>query len=151
MKVEIEDRYGATGFAYAGDTRMVFAPRFFVTRREEDRESSDIVLCAARNWMEPTKAQLGAIIDAMAKSYPGRRLFADTDRGLIQVSGPTEGRPLCPIGYEAYYEYAGFKYQVKKTEDGWIATAHPGQHRAATKIKHLQAAVQCYLRGFKEA
>jgi hypothetical protein len=90
-------------------------------------------------------------IKSDAESYPGRRLFVDTDGGIIQVGGPTEGRPLRPIGYEAYYEYAGFKYQVKKTEDGWIATAHPGQHRAATKIKHLQAAVQCYLREFKEA
>lgn len=40
------------------------------------------------------------------------------------------------------YEYAGFQYRVNP--DGSM-TPLPGQHPAAGKPKHLQAARDCYL------
>ncbi len=60
----VERRYERCGFAYTDRTRMMFAPRFTVTRKEEDKSLSDIVLCAARGHPEPTEADISECLAA---------------------------------------------------------------------------------------
>lgn len=45
------------------------------------------------------------------------------------------------------YEYAGFRYIITAEYDQgrWIATPVEGQHKAAYKEKHRQAAISCFL------
>lgn len=45
----------------------------------------------------------------------------------------------------ASYEYAGFRYVIDGTPSRLVATPAPGQHKAAWKEKHRQAALSCFL------
>ncbi len=92
MKAEIEYRLGqdsSCGFVYTPQTRMLFAPKHTATRKEEDKSSSDMVLCAANgHWAEPSKASFDACRDELAKAYPDRKIFADTAAGLVLIYQP---------------------------------------------------------------
>ena len=46
---------------------------------------------------------------------------------------------------EDAYEYAGFKYIPVHKGNGIVMEPVPGQHKAAYKEKHRQAALQQYL------
>jgi hypothetical protein len=85
-KATIETRYEDCGFVYAGQTRMLFAPTHVVTRGDRDKADGSLAIATAINWPEPTKADVEAIIAALAERYPGRKLFADTSEGLVPVS-----------------------------------------------------------------
>lgn len=52
---------------------------------------------------------------------------------------------------EAYetYEYAGFLYRVRPDGENVVMLTVPGQHSAASKIKHRLAAAECYLQDKK--
>lgn len=43
------------------------------------------------------------------------------------------------------YEYAGFRYIIERVDTAYSIKAFPNQHSAATKEKHLKAALECYL------
>ena len=45
----------------------------------------------------------------------------------------------------AHYEYAGFTYYIEDLGHGLRATPTSGQHPAAAKEKHRQAAVECFV------
>jgi len=69
------------------------------------------------------------------------------DKGTIMPKTKT----VRPVGYVVEYEYAGFEYRITKTGQGWEAVPLPGQHHAASKPKHVAAAVECYLQDYNEA
>jgi hypothetical protein len=74
----IEQHYEACGFAYTERTRMMYAPKFTVTRRLEDKLSTDIVLCPANGHPLPTETDIEACKNALVAMFPTRNLFAET-------------------------------------------------------------------------
>lgn len=43
------------------------------------------------------------------------------------------------------YEYAGFRYVMTRDDDGdWRAVPVEGQHKAASKEKHIRAAIEAF-------
>jgi hypothetical protein len=84
----IERRYERCGFAYTDRTRMMFAPKFTVTRNENDKTSDDIVLCGARNHPEPTETDIAECRAAVIAMYPANRLYIDSEEGLIPIFDP---------------------------------------------------------------
>jgi len=99
---QIEKRYDCSGFVYTSRTRMGFSPKFTVTRLEADHKSSDLVIWGANGHAEPTRADIGEVIHALANEYPDRRIMADTSNGLVPVFVPDkpkadEGAEPTPI------------------------------------------------------
>lgn len=89
VAAQIERRYEHSGFVYTERTRMLFAPRGTATRKPEDQESTDLVISASSGkWMEPTVKDIGAVRAAIVKEYPDRKLFCDTDEGLVPIYEP---------------------------------------------------------------
>lgn len=88
MEANIDHRYPNCGFVYAGDTRMVFAPKHFATRSEADMALNDLVLQCANNWPEPTPKELRHIIQEMMRTYPDRKLYVIANEGLALVHDP---------------------------------------------------------------
>lgn len=84
----IEQRYESSGFVYTKRTRMGFSPKFTITRKVEDKSSTDLVIWAADKHPEPTRADIGEVIAAMAARYIERRIYADTAEGLVMVFEP---------------------------------------------------------------
>lgn len=85
---QIEQRYECAGFVYTKRTRMGFSPKFTVTRDDRDKVSSDLVIWAALNDPEPTRADIGEVIHELAKTFPDRRLLIDANPGLVPVFEP---------------------------------------------------------------
>ncbi len=88
MAATLETRFEGSGFAYTSRTRMGFSPKFTVTRREEDHKSSDLVIWPANGQPEPTRADIGEIIHALATACADRRIMLDTPDGLVPVFEP---------------------------------------------------------------
>lgn len=85
---KIERRHERSGFAYTDNTRMMFAPKFTVTRDDADKLLNDIVICAARGHPDPTKADIEATINALVAMYPNDVIYVDTLEGLTTVNNP---------------------------------------------------------------
>ena len=83
----IETRYENCGFAYTDKTRMLFAPRSMVTRKDEDKALSDIVL-QATTWGDPTSTDVASCVAALSKKYPAVKLLIETANGLVSVYEP---------------------------------------------------------------
>ncbi len=87
-KAQIEMRFPDCGFVYTKQTRMLFAPKRTSTRKQEDKESTDMVLCSADKWPEPTKQDVAEVRAVLVATYPDRKLFADTAEGLVLIYEP---------------------------------------------------------------
>jgi hypothetical protein len=88
-KAMIEMRYEDCGFVYTDRTRMLFVPKHTMTRRDEDKASTDLVLCAASGrWPEPSKRDFVECRTALVAAYRDRGIFADTSEGLIPIHRP---------------------------------------------------------------
>ena len=88
MPAQIETRYPECGFVYTDRTRMMFAPKFLVTRNERDKESTAIAMCTAANWADPNKRDIAEIRAALIQRYPDRELWADAQGGMVPIYHP---------------------------------------------------------------
>lgn len=84
----IERRYERCGFAYTARTRMMYAPKFTVTRNDADKELGDIVLCSARNHPDPNERDVAECLAAVVAMYPLDRIHCDTAGGLVPIYDP---------------------------------------------------------------
>lgn len=88
MATRVEQRYEDCGFIYTDRTRMMFAPKFTVTRNPDDNQGPphEIVLCAALNCAaEPTQRDVAECREILITMYPNRRIYADAAGGLVPI------------------------------------------------------------------
>ena len=85
---QIVRRFPDSGFVYTRGTRMLFSPKHCITRDDADKGDTAIVLCSARHWPAPTKADLRDCRDALARTYPERVIYADSEAELIPIYEP---------------------------------------------------------------
>lgn len=75
-----------------------------------------------------------------------------TERLPWQTPKPTT--TVRPVGFTVQYAYAGFEYRLTKRGPNpfdWFAEPLPGQHHAAGKERHKNAAISAYRAEYKES
>lgn len=84
MTAIVEMRLPDAGFVYINGTRMLFAPLFTSTRREEDRDIDDLIL-SETNWGTPTADELKLAVKALKRQFQNRNIWLDDTMGGFRL------------------------------------------------------------------